>query len=335
MQRKALLILIGLLTYVTLGACAASQGSPEATRATEPFPPTPTPAATAPPSPFIPTVPSSADSFEDLAAIFDYDREASLDVDLDLGGVSVHDISYASPMGGRVTAYVVVPPGEGPFAGVVFMHGAGGSRSQFLPEAVLLARMGAVSVLIDGPSARPEPWRRVSDPTDPTVDRDMHIQTVLDLRRAVDLLVSRPDVDAGRVGFIGHSYGAILGGILAGVEHRIKAYVLMSGYPRFNDAIPPEIRREQYAQAMEPIDPVHYIGHAAPSALLFQYGYYDQSIPPDLAVGYVDEASEPKLARWYRAGHNLNTQAFLDRAGWLAAQIGLDVAPLETIGWGE
>ncbi|HEC33788.1 MAG TPA: hypothetical protein ENI37_03630 [Chloroflexi bacterium] len=63
-----------------------------------------------------------------------------------------------------------------------------------------------------------------------------------------------------------------------------------------------------------------------------QYGYYDRSILPDLAAMYVDEASEPKLARWYHTGHALNTLAFLDRAGWPADRLGLDTAPLARFG---
>jgi len=261
--------------------------------------------------------------------LFDYDQAASREVDLALDGVTVQEISYASPMGGRVTGYLVTPAGEGPFAGVIFMHGAGGSRSQFLPEAVAIARTGAAALLVDGPAARPEPWRREFDPSNMEEYRVVMTQAIIDLRCAVDVLVSLPDVDADRIGFVGHSYGATLGGVLAGVEHRIKAYVLMASYPRFIDAVPTNLRTDEYAQAMAPLDPIHYIAHAAPSALFFQYGMYDTSIPPEIALEYLDEASEPKQDTWYHTGHMLNTHAFYDRAAWLATQIGLDTAVLE------
>ncbi len=56
---------------------------------------------------------------------FDYDKTA-----LDLreigverrGDIAIHDISYASPKGGRVPAYLVVPKGAGPFAAVIWGH---------------------------------------------------------------------------------------------------------------------------------------------------------------------------------------------------------------------
>ena len=50
-----------------------------------------------------------------------------------------------------------------------------------------------------------------------------------DLRRGVDLLLSRPDVAKDRLGYAGGSYGGAQGGLLSGVETRIKAYVLVVG----------------------------------------------------------------------------------------------------------
>ena len=58
--------------------------------------------------------------------LFDYDAKAPLNFQ-DTGvkgvsGISVHDITYASPKGGNVPAYLVVPSGEGPFPGIIFVH---------------------------------------------------------------------------------------------------------------------------------------------------------------------------------------------------------------------
>src|SRR5260370_29474026 len=58
---------------------------------------------------------------------FDYDQKAPLDVQEagveQPGDVTVHDISYASPKGRRVPAYLLVPKGKGPFAAVIWGHG--------------------------------------------------------------------------------------------------------------------------------------------------------------------------------------------------------------------
>src|SRR4051812_42727407 len=84
---------------------------------------------------------------EDIEETFAYDAKAGLDVKEvgveTRGGVVVRDLSYASPKGGRVPAYLVVPPGKGPFAGIVYVHWGQGNRSEFVAEALLAARAGA------------------------------------------------------------------------------------------------------------------------------------------------------------------------------------------------
>ena len=280
--------------------------------------------------------------------MFEYDRKAPLDlkensVD-DRSGVKVQDISYASPKGGQVSAYLVVPAGRGPFAGVLFMHPDSGTRTAFLAEAVLLAEMGAVSLLIDAPFRRPEPSRRPFDITKPENNRDVLIQTVIDLRRGVDLLASRPDVDAKRIAYVGHSYGGALGGVLASMEKRIKAYVLMAGDPSWTTSLRTAtdpnseqarklLTKEQldkYVSVTAPLDAIHYINHAAPAALLFQFSRYDVEIPEHAGQQYYQAASQPKLVKWYDVGHEVDSlEALRDRADWLRQQIG--IAPLAPV----
>ncbi len=72
------------------------------------------------------TVVAQSEDFIKLRRMFLYDRAMPLDVREiaieNRDGIQVHDISYASRKGGRVTAYLVVPPGKGKFAGIIFMH---------------------------------------------------------------------------------------------------------------------------------------------------------------------------------------------------------------------
>lgn len=57
---------------------------------------------------------------------FDYDQNAPLDLKIigtqKRGDVTVYDVTYASPKGGVVPAYLVVPSGKGPFAGIIWGH---------------------------------------------------------------------------------------------------------------------------------------------------------------------------------------------------------------------
>lgn len=280
----------------------------------------------------------------ELRQMFDYDHSAPLDMK-EIGvearnGASIHDISYASPKGGRVTAYLVVPSDKKKkFAGIIFMHGKPGSRKTFLDEALQLAKSGAVSLLIDAPFSRVGESKRDFDPTvtKPENDRDIYIQTVVDLRRGLDLLLSRPDVDPKRIGFIGHSFGAHTGADLAGVEKRIKAYVIMSGAPSLTEfirtsTIPAIVetrnaltkeQQKNYFDTLALIDPINYIGYVAPSALFLQFGKKDTYPTEEKAKLYSEAASNPKLIRFYDSGHELNDEARRDRAEWLRKQIGI------------
>ncbi len=50
----------------------------------------------------------------------------------ELSGGTLHDITYTSPKGGPVGAYLVVPNGKGPFAAVLFGHWGNGTRAELL-----------------------------------------------------------------------------------------------------------------------------------------------------------------------------------------------------------
>src|SRR5713101_6286570 len=101
------------------------------------------------------------------------------------------------------------------------------NRKEFLDEAVMLAASGVVSLLPDGPIARPG---YVRDP-DPLGDLQIQqrVQAIVDMRRGADLLLARSDVDPKRLAYVGHSYNASTGAFLAGIDKRFKALVLMAG----------------------------------------------------------------------------------------------------------
>ena len=240
---------------------------------------------------------------------------------MDSGGVTVHSITYASPKGGRVPALVLVPEGKGPFAGLIVQHGLPGHGSDMEGLGGELARLGAVVVLIDAPFARRSGFPVRFDER----DRREQIQLMVDLRRAVDLLVARDDVDPDRLGYLGVSYGGAMGGLLAGVEDRIDAFVLRVGdgglveHFRSPDSggSPPPIspeRLRRWIAAMEPIEPLAYIRRAT-APLLFQSGRQDDVVPPADARRYQAAAPEPKEVEWYDSGHFLPPRGGLRRRG--------------------
>jgi dienelactone hydrolase len=289
------------------------------------------------------------ESYSELVHRFDYDQKASLDVHEsgveDRDGVQIHDISYASPKGGRVPAYLVVPSGRGPYAGILFGHWAkDGSavrnRKEFLDEAIALAHAGAVSLLIDAPFARPEfhPEDAPLSSQEPLTEQ----QQVIDLRRGIDLLLSRADVDPTRIAYVGHSFDAAVGGILAGVERRIRAYVLMAGTFNIGQYVHSDTPRmvafrkqvaekqlDQYLATWDWLDPVHYVGHAAPAAVLLQYAESDEFVSNVQRQQDILLFSRPRTIRIYGGtDHALNAAARLDRYRWLRREVRLQ--PMDT-----
>jgi len=281
--------------------------------------------------------------------MFDYDQKAPLDIKevavIRRPGVEIHDITYASPKSGRVTAYLVVPAGRGRFAGIIFGHWAYGTRTEFLPEAILYAQAGVVSLLVDDLGVRPAPWRRRAEGDQPEAVRDIFIQSVVDLRRGIDVLESRSDVDSSRIAYVGHSSGAHWGAILSAVDRRLKTVVLMTGVPD-ERAIMMESDDPDYVNAREsarakqemgiylkvvsPFDATNYVAHAALTPLLFQFARFEQYFNEAAMRRYAQAASEPKLVLWYDTGHGLNDlRPLIDRANWLQRHIGMkSVAPL-------
>ncbi len=290
-----------------------------------------------------------AQSYEDLVKHFEYDRKAPLGVReagvRDRGGIKIHDISYASPKGGRVPAYLVVPAGKGPFAGAIWGHwywsnSPQRNRSEFLDEAVVLAESGLVSLLYDGPIARPGHVQE----TDPLGEQQIHdrIQTILDVRRGADLLLSRKDVDPARLAFIGHSYNASTGGYLCGVDKRFKAFVLMAGTlsdktdlesKEYRDArlqIGPA-RWDAFMAKWEWLDPGLYTPHAAPAAVLLQYATQEDFLTVERARRYAVLVSEPKEFKVYETNHALNAEARRDRVEFLRRQLRLGSIDWEAV----
>ncbi len=313
------------LITLSLVACGVAPAQPTAAIATS-APTTQAAAATR-------TVASATPiPFENLARLYEYDQKAPLDVQEksveDKEGVQVHDISYAGTKEGRVVAYLVTPPGKGPFAGIVWMHWLGATnsnRNEFLDDAVASAKKGAVSILVDGNF----PWRKTPSSLD--ADRALLIQQVIDIRRGLDVLLARTDVDPKRIAYVGHDFGAMYGSIIAGVDKRAKSYVLVAGTTTFHDWFltywkpAPADKFEEYRAGMAAFDPIRYVNHAAPGALFFQFSTSDRFITNVTAEEFYNAASNPKSVKWYQVPHPMkNDDITNDRLDWLKKELGLN-----------
>jgi hypothetical protein len=338
---------------VLLAACTgalsptATSSAPSAAARTAPAASSPTaPSATPTPAPtsYITLDPDVMDArYRESRSLFEYDAAAPLEIEqeerpfIDNDAYSAYRLTYASPIGGQVPAFLLVPNTDGPHPGLLMMHGLGDSKSAELPFAQRFAAAGAVVLIIDAPFGRE--GRRDEPPISFTErDREEHIQLIVDLRRGVDLLLTREDVDPQRLAYHGFSYGGMVGGLLAGVEDRLAAYALIVAdgglvqhYTGPDDEDGPlsglaPADRERWLALMEPLESMYFVGHAAPAALLMQSAGADELVPATDAERFHAAASEPKTVIWYDSGHALPAEAECDTVNWLGEQIGIEPA---------
>lgn len=272
---------------------------------------------------------------------FDYDKTAPLNVKTigteKRGDVTIYDITYSSPKGGVVPAYLVVPKSKGPFAAVVWGHwywrnSPMRNRKQFLDEAVALAPAGVVSLLTDGPVARPG-FVPDNTPLNEKQTTDV-VQAVVDMRKGIDLLFARRDVDQKRLAYVGHSYNAVVGAYLSGVDRRAKAYVLMAGglsdevdlktpeYQAFRKEVGAE-KFDAFIAKYSWLDQGKYVANAAPAFVFMQFATQERFLTPERAREYEKIVSEPKKLKIYEAPHALNAEATRDRIAFLTEQLKL------------
>ena len=267
------------------------------------------------------------------SAVFAYDESVPTEV-RDAGRVNrdypieVRDVSFAVP-GGRAEGFLIVPPGDDPKPGVVYLHGQGGDRSEMLVPATWLSARGAVVLALSAPSGAAEPTRETGAEALQR-ERDLVVGDVVAARRALDVLAERPDVDEERLGFVGYSAGARTGAILAGVEPRLSALVLMSaGAAPVEDYVEaaPEELKEEVERVLGEIDPLRYAAVEGDRAVLLQIGRKDEVVPP-AGLQAVEDAMVGAEVRRYDAGHALNDVAFREHLEWLEGELEIPGPPV-------
>ena len=264
-----------------------------------------------------------------LAALYAYDASRPPDVravgtQTRSGDVTVHDFTFASPTRGRVPAYLVLPPGTGPFPAVVMEPGSNGNRDFVVEDLVDLAKRGVAGIAITPPHMRPDgplPFTCVA-----RKDKATFVHYVVEVRRAIDVLAARPEIDPARIAYSGFSLGSQVGAVLSAVDRRVRAVVLQSGTGRAGAYAPvlcwrlSKAKQAAYVRGMADLDAVEYVRHAAPTPLLIQNGRRDPigqaAIRPLHAA-----ASRPKAVQWFPSGHELNARARILRDDWLVARL--------------
>jgi pimeloyl-ACP methyl ester carboxylesterase len=274
------------------------------------------------------------------APLFAYDVQSPLAVQvLSVGtatsGVVRHEISFVGdPKGAAPTAVaatLLLPTAESrrKFAGILWVHWLGEpattNRSQFLVEAEALAPRGVVSLLVETMWARPHWYReRVLEK-----DFSMYVRQVVELRRALDLLAARPEVDPGRIALVAHDYGAMHGLIAAALDARVKTSVLIAAAPSFNDwafYVERPADMEAYLRELAPLELVDYAPALAGRPVFLQFAREDFYVPLPRAEALYSAFGEPRRMQVYDgAGHAMTAPPAIreDRTAWLVRELGL------------
>lgn len=273
--------------------------------------------------------------------IYAYDHDLPLNAEVTeqqrTANYVIYRVQYNSVHDKRVPAWWCVPTaGSPPYPCVMIMHGYGGDKNGLQILAPAFAMRGIATFAIDAEyhGDRKQPGNDILSAYIYR-NRDALVQTVIDLRRAIDFLQSRQEIDGKRIGYIGLSMGGILGGILAGVDERVQAPILIVaggdwGY-LFSTSEHPTARqlREKNAElfkssqkineVMGPADPVNWVARISPRPLLMINGKDDQIVPKECTERLFAAAKEPKEIVWLEGGHMPQPDAVLRKVDeWLS-----------------
>ena len=261
--------------------------------------------------------------YQKALPLYDYDAKQPLAVHLGesrpLEGVRLLRFSYLSAHSQRVPALLFTPrraSAARPVPCLVLLHGLGGSKEVMAGLALAAAQAGYASLAIDEYG---QGERAASTHLPKTQAEQLATgvrQTVVDVRRSLDYLATRPEINSQRIGLAGISLGAIIGTVTAGVEPRIKATALISGGGDWGLILKTlsanradvggrstaGIKGLDYGQVsafLAPEDPLTFAPHVSPRALLMLHGRKDEVIVPQAAQELFDAAREPKEILWF------------------------------------
>ena len=270
---------------------------------------------------------------------YEYDRDFPYLLEVseprDRGSYLEYDVTFESAHDELVPSVYIRPSAEGSYPGIVFLHGRGGNKRDILSVAPLFASAGYAGIAIDCQ------YHGDRNPRGKNIysqyfyqDRDAVIQTVIDARRAVDFLQSRDEVRSDRIGLVGGSMGGIIGTLVAAVEKRIAASVLLvaggnwsriASISQHGDAV--NLRKvgadlQKLGQVLACVDPINFVDLISPRPVLFQLGKNDDIVPAECGRELFEAAREPKEVDWYDSGHGLPMEKVVPRVmAWLDSHL--------------
>jgi pimeloyl-ACP methyl ester carboxylesterase len=141
-------------------------------------------------------------------------------------------IEFAGSKGDKVPGYLWLPAAKAgkKAPAILLMYGISDDKDSgtIAAAAQELQKKGYASLTIDWPGTGE---RGSISKQERVINASVKDWTVADYVKAVDFLAKRPEVDAGRIGYVGASMGAMTGLAYAARDKRIKAVVAIVPIP--------------------------------------------------------------------------------------------------------
>lgn len=262
---------------------------------------------------------------------FKYDRSKPVKLEVvhskTENGLMIEEVEWSVTTGQRADALMIRPEkGKKPAPLVVLQHWGGGTKEDFRADAIAFAKKGFYAVSVDAP------W--LWSTFDTSADRlrvypDNIINSVKAIRQLVDWYYNLKD-SPKKVYYIGHSYGATLGGLLAGVEPRIKAAVLMAGLASVSNSMtddPKGFWDRDKAERKALFDSVKYrlslmepelFINRSKARIFHQAASNDQLLTRQQSERYIKATRHPDKVKWYPTDHLFKSDsARNDRLNWI------------------
>ena len=248
-----------------------------------------------------------------VSEYYGYDKalplQDSLSLTLETDEFKLFAVSYTSVHDQKVTALLSVPKtGTAPLPVIVLMHGLGDRKTvDYVSYGNDLFLKNGYAVLRLDIS---EHGDRKNDFYDFTLtgpykywSRSIITQTVFDLRRAVDFIETRAELDADRIGYYGISLGGIIGTVFCGVDDRVKVPVVALAGGQMNLLYEEDALSDTAKDFVSIIEPLNFVTQISPRPFLMLNAKNDEIVPPIMSKLLFNKAKSPKEIIWYDAKH--------------------------------
>lgn len=237
-------------------------------------------------------------------------------------------MDYSGANGEKVPAVLFEPLRASmwhPVPAVILLHGLDESTEDLVPFGHFLAATGYECLIIDE-------WgdaeRQPASLQDALAIRRFE-QTIIDVRRGIDYLQTRPHVNPHRIGVMGLSMGAIIAADAMGIDKRLAAGVFVSGGGNVGMVLKHLVAQNPGAawtprnvdwnggnSTYKAIDPLTFASGVGARPVLMQNGTADQIVPAAYARAlYTAISGNPNSEidiDWFNGYSNIQPDADTD-----------------------